>query len=494
MMKAKSNILTGLIFFVFLLHSISINALSISITNAQFQYNNSKYLEVYIQVIGKTATFVNIDSNTMKAAINFTFLIKKNGEIINFDKYSLQSPISSFNKDFIDIKRFKIDTGLYTLEVNAVDANDKTNKFSFKKNINIDLSTDEICISYIQLLAKVKKSDDNKNPFVKNGYYLEPALSYFLPQKVQTLGIYFEVYNLDRSMDKRSIKLLLNKGYKSNNIKTIFTKKIEAKPSKLIPILTSIDINGLPSGNYHMEVQIISSYGKIISSRYVNFQRSNPVSESIAKSKNKGYKNSFVKSIKSDSLYYCLRALLPIATGDNSISLNETLKDKNDRKARFFLWKFWSEKNENNPEYAFNEYMKYARAVDKTFRAQVGYGFETDRGIIYLRYGKPSQIITQKSEPNAPPYEVWFYDIIEQGHQRNIKFLFYMPSLANNDYQLLHSNCRGEKSDPGWIYKLYSKRTDANSQNNKQAQLSAYYEKLKNSFDNNAVRIWEEIK
>jgi len=72
--------------------------------------------------------------------------------------------------------------------------------------------------------------------------------------------------------------------------------------------------------------------------------------------------------------------------------------------------------------------------------------------------------------------------------------LFYMPSLAHNDYQLLHSTCRGEKNDPGWIYKLYSKRTDANSQNNKQAQLSEYYQMLKNSYDNNAVRIWEELK
>ncbi len=493
-MKALVNLSIGLLFFIFIIYPPSINALSISITSAQFQYNDSKYIEFYIQVIGKTATFIDVDTNSMKATIDFTFLLKKNGKIVNFDKFSLQSPISYFKKDFIGLRRFKVDTGTYSIEINAIDANNQENKFRYKNDLDIDLDSRKVCISGIRLLADVKKSEDINNPFVKNGFYMEPALSYFLPQKVHSLGIYFEVYNLDKYLDNYKVNIQLKKGYKGSQSNIIFTNKINVKKIELLPALTSIDINGLPSGNYHLQANIIDSNNKIIYSRFVNFQRSNPISESITKIKKKTYKNSFVKKIPKDSLYYSLRALLPIVTGEQSISLNKVLSDKIDRKSRFFLWNFWVDKNNAHPEMEYKEYMKYARAVDITFRSQLGYGFETDRGIIYLRYGKPSQVISQTSEPNAPPYEIWFYDAIEQGQQRNIKFLFYMPSLAHNDYELLHSNCRGEKNNPTWIYKLYSKRTDANEKNNKQGQLSQYYQMLKNSYDNNAVRIWEELK
>ncbi|MBK7096695.1 MAG: GWxTD domain-containing protein [Saprospiraceae bacterium] len=138
--------------------------------------------------------------------------------------------------------------------------------------------------------------------------------------------------------------------------------------------------------------------------------------------------------------------------------------------------------------------MKYAYAVDKTYRSQVGYGFETDRGYIYLKYGMPTDLVTRESEPTAPPYEIWFYDHIDQGKQKNVRFIFYIPSLAHNDYELLHSTCIGEKNNPKWFYDLYSKRNDSSIVNMQPAQIQEFYNSLRNSFDNNAVKIWEEFK
>jgi len=185
--------------------------------------------------------------------------------------------------------------------------------------------------------------------------------------------------------------------------------------------------------------------------------------------------------------------MAPITTADNSVALDNIINKKNDKEARYYLWRYWYDKNKVYPEKEFEEYMKYARAVDKTFRSHVGYGFQTDRGIIYLKYGKPSQVITQESEPTAPPYEIWYYDIIEQDNQRNIKFIFYIPSLASNDFELLHSNCRGEKNNPTWFYKLYSKRIGLNQKNTKQSQIKEFYQELKNSYGSNAIKYWDEL-
>ena len=42
-------------------------------------------------------------------------------------------------------------------------------------------------------------------------------------------------------------------------------------------------------------------------------------------------------------------------------------------------------------------------------------------------------------------------------NQTNVKFLFYNPSLAGEDYIMLHSTARGEIQDPKWERKLYSR-------------------------------------
>ena len=99
--------------------------------------------------------------------------------------------------------------------------------------------------------------------------------------------------------------------------------------------------------------------------------------------------------------------------------------------------------------------MEVARAVDNQFNSGLGHGFESDRGFIFLKYGRPTNLISVSDEPDAAPYEIWFYDQFPFTNQSDVKFLFYNPSYADGQYQLLHSNARGEINDPGWQIKLY---------------------------------------
>ena len=48
-----------------------------------------------------------------------------------------------------------------------------------------------------------------------------------------------------------------------------------------------------------------------------------------------------------------------------------------------------------------------------------------------------------------------FYEGLEIYGQTNVKFLFYNPSKASNDFLLLHSNCFGEVQNPRWEIELY---------------------------------------
>ena len=100
--------------------------------------------------------------------------------------------------------------------------------------------------------------------------------------------------------------------------------------------------------------------------------------------------------------------------------------------------------------------MEVARAVDKEFYSSVGYGFETHRGYMFLKHGKPSSVLSIDNEPDAPPYEIWYYNKIMTTNQTNVRFIFYNQSLAHNDFWLLHSTCYGERNNPAWEHQLYS--------------------------------------
>ena len=104
--------------------------------------------------------------------------------------------------------------------------------------------------------------------------------------------------------------------------------------------------------------------------------------------------------------------------------------------------------------------MVVAKAVDNQFHSGLGHGFESDRGFIFLRYGKPTSMITITDEPEAPPYEIWYYDQFPFTTQTDVKFLFYNPSYAAGQYSLLHSNARGELNNPNWLIALYKNIDD----------------------------------
>ena len=490
----KKIYLINLLFILFFLSANNLFGLDISITHASFQYKNTKYIELYIQVIGNTVKYK--EENGFKSAkVDFTVLIKQGDKIVNFDKFALTSPKLKNIEDFIGVRRFKIKNGDYILDIVANDVYDKNNIFKYNHGFSVNLSENDICISDIQLLANIKKSNDEYNPFVKNGYYLEPVLFHYLPKNIDTLGIYLELYNLNKTKSKKYVVLKVNKGFKNDGFnKQILKQKIDIENREIYPLLTKMEIKGLQSGNYHLKAELFNDNDQLLYAKYTNFQRSNPVENANSNYASTGFKNSFANKMPEDSVYYSLKAMVPLMEASNSVSVNDIITSKNTNAARYFLWRYWYGKNSINPEGAYSEYMKYAKAVDKKFRSQLGYGFETDRGYIYLKYGMPSEIITRESEPTAPPYEIWFYDRIEQDDQRRVKFIFYIPSLAHNDFVLLHSNCRGEKKNPTWFYELYSKRNDSNVRNVKQSQIESFYEELKNSFDNNAVRLWEELK
>ncbi|MCD6330498.1 MAG: GWxTD domain-containing protein [Candidatus Cloacimonetes bacterium] len=126
----------------------------------------------------------------------------------------------------------------------------------------------------------------------------------------------------------------------------------------------------------------------------------------------------------------------------------ESLYENLDDEGRVeFLKRFW-EQNDPNPKTEQNEYKEeIIRRVNYANRnfSHYGDGWKSDRGRIYIRQGKPEEVIDKSYEYDAKPYIIWKYYI---GGKRIYVFVDF-TKLGN--YKLVYvDNDDFEFSVPDW--------------------------------------------
>ncbi len=123
-----------------------------------------------------------------------------------------------------------------------------------------------------------------------------------------------------------------------------------------------------------------------------------------------------------------------------------------------YLFQFWKTRDPENPAKAWEVYRKQVYLVNTLYATGMGlkyYGFESDRGRVFLQYGAPNSVITRKFETGTFPYEIWHYYKTER--QSDVRFVFYNPKIVGEDYIFLYSNATGEISNPVWKIALEHK-------------------------------------
>lgn len=442
----------------FLLLSFSSQALDASITYSTFKSPSQSYVEVYLYVVGKTITYVpNADSTMFQAGVEVVILFKQGEEIIKFDKYNLNSPKSSLKDDFVDLKRFALPDGDYQIEVSIQDNQDAMNVVRYDGNLNIDFSKDENVLlqSDIELLASVKKAESDDHVLVKNGYFIEPLPHNFYHKNLDKLIFYNEVYDTDKKIGDDFQVTYGIESKVNNKVNTVLIGHKKRKPQPINVLILQMNIKDLPSGNYNFFVEIRNRAKELLSRKSIEFTRSNPYLQATHEQiETVDVKDEFVGELTRKELRYSLKAIAPLVIDKDVELLNSVIENNDSTVQQRFLFNFWVNQNPNNPDITYNAFMEIAKAVDRLYADGFGYGFESDRGRVFLRYGRPNDVVAVDTEPSAPPYEIWFYNDFPETNQADVKFLFYAPDLGKN-YRLLHSTARGEMNNPQWQLQLY---------------------------------------
>ncbi len=443
------------------LSSFSSSALDTNISFSTFKSKTAGYVEVYLQVVGSTVEFAPFQDSLFQANVEVVILFKQKGEIIKFDKYLLNSPSVDAPIDFVDMKRYALENGEYEIEVSVRDVNAIENEKSYKNDLSIDFSQPRIYQSDIQLLASLRKlgEAESENPMAKGGFVFEPLPSHFYDKYCDRLIFYSEIYSTDSLLNEDfMVSYYIEEVMGEQLGKAISLVHKRKSPDAIVPFLQQIDIVDLPSGNYNLAIEIKKKSGDLLSKKKIAFKRSNPYlnasrAEIAAGTNSLG--EEFVADLTDDELRYSLKAIA-MQVDDTDGDLINTIIAENKREAmQLYLFSFWAKENPVNPHGEYLGYMEVARAIDMKFKDGFGYGFETDRGYVYMKYGVPSDIAAVEDEQSAPPYEIWFYNQFPQTSQNNVKFIFYNPNLLTNGFKILHTNARGERNNPQWEVELY---------------------------------------
>jgi len=418
------------------------------------------YIETYLSIVGNSINYVKNENNTFQGSIEITYLFKQGEEIKQFKKYNLLSPeladTSSEKVNFIDQQRISLPAGSYEFEILMKDLNSSHPPFKNNQIININYNDKKMAISDIELIESLSKTTE-KSIISKNGYDIIPYTSDFFPENYEKIAFYAEIYNANNIIGDEDSYLITYaiESYETKevigNLKGFSREK--AKPVSII--LKSFSIVDLPSGNYNINIEARDKNNELLLQKKIFFQRSNP--KVISTLSPTDISSSFVAEMSNNELTDYIKSVEPISSAIELNYARNQLKGNNTELMQKYFYNFWFTRNPENPKEAWITYKKEVDIVNKEFSTAIKKGYETDRGRVYLKHGKPNTIVQRYSEPSAYPYEIWHYYKVT--NFSNIRFVFYNPDLVSNDFPMLHSNLPGELNNPQWKVQLH-KRTN----------------------------------
>ncbi len=452
--------------------------------------NSKSFLETYMTISGNSVKYLP-KALGLQASVTISWKISKGTEVVKKLSYNLLSPKSTDSLNlpsFIDSQRFFLPNGDYTVEFEIIDNAFPEQKTTHTEKIKILFNRDKrIDASDIQILESFTKSTISNN-FTKSGYELVPYTINYFPNNKNTLKFYFESYNADTLLGNNS-KFVYT--YYVENSETLsklnkLTGFQKQKANKVNPLLAQFDISTLPTGNYNLVIELRDSTNTIHCEKKWFFQRQSLASQISEKDMTNTIDAFFHGFNSTDSLKEFIECLWPISKTTERTWQQVQIDNKNATNMQNYLIEFWKNEARDSldPFVLWRDYYKEVLVTKAMMKCGKQKGYYTDRGRVYLQYGKPDQRNQVSSSANVYPYEIWqyyrLYDKATKHFFTNKKFVFVNFAIADECYELIFSEVRGEKNDPNWKYRLV-KRTQkpGNIDDNKPAETYG------NNFDDN---------
>ena len=451
------------------------------------------YVETYLSFDAWTMQFQELKkmgSVAYRATAEVVTVLKQGDSVCYVKKYDLNSPkvasLDELNFNFLDVQRFSLKNGIYDLELTLRDKGSDAEAVTVSEKVALNYDGKHPSMSSLLLVATATATEE-ENILSRGGYDLEPYVSDFVPEQVNLLRFYYEVYNIDKEIGKKAFLTVAYVEQQETGQRYEAVRSLGRKlGASVVPVYGSLDISGLPSGNYNLVVESRNSDNELMLYKKLPFFRSNPAVQSGEKLSD--FAGTFVGGYTDEEqLNVYLDALYPIASEYEKKVSRALIKHPGLEEKQAFLYRFWQERYPMNAE---SEWLKYKERIDFV-QANFSYprtqGIHTDRGRVYLQYGAPDFVRDEKNFVSARrlgkthsgqenllvqtgnantdqfatasqghiyylPYQLWRYNKLATDDPERV-FLFW-DEHRSGYYTLLNSNARGEVQDPGWERRL----------------------------------------
>lgn len=432
--------------------------------------------QLYWQVKPSSLHFVIKGGAAVSARMLTDIVFADDEGILHEDHFILETPprsvdaLSSLN--ILEQRQYLLDNqiqGKVKIFLVLTDLNDTASRYRYTDSFEVSFSKQLPFFGGIKLLAAPDSVTGTQLPLCSN----------FLDNNKRKLYYSADLYNIPNVEAARyPLSVHTYIGKKANEGFLPGFSRADTFQQHKVPssYKATLPIGALTSGNYYITTSLLDKDGVSIASQNLFFQRMNthpdkPVvtapttmnevmkDTGIEKVTVINLDNTFLAKYTIPQLRAILKMLLPVSNGMQTNTINNFLKKPNEMYMKYFVYNYFKDINAADPEKAWKEYAEVVKEVNKKFNASGNAGYETDRGFIYLRYGKPTDIITISSESGSLPYEIWQYNVLTQfGNKKelsNMLFLFYKQSQNMTDYRLLHSTVPGEVNNYGWRNYLF---------------------------------------
>ncbi|MCW3123217.1 MAG: hypothetical protein JWQ38_2709 [Flavipsychrobacter sp.] len=452
-------------------------------------------VETYWQVNPRSVHYTTTAEKTIIARIRTDIYFFNEDGSVNEDHFILKTQPSKdmnelMSRKIIELRRYSVENGLVHMKFVLTDLADSTHPYIFRDSFSVNPPTSKPFYSDLQLLDTILLSDA-ASPFKKNNRQQIPSCMNFLDDSRSVLHYYGELYNTD-NVSKINYPIIqkVSISKKENDRPENHFLKVDTLMGKPLTLVSGdFDISILPSGNYYLNVSLENGAHIVQSTSSLFFQRLNMhpaiVPEDTVRKKaaaaDTGLENitvlnlekTFVAKYNIPQTRAILKMLLPVSDPLGVQSINGFLKKPDDLYTRYFIYNYFQSVNKKDPAAAWKEYSVKIKEVNKLFTENGLQGYETDRGFIYLRYGKPTDIITVENEQGTQPYEIWQYNVLTQLDHKDVPdavFLFYRPGQLLSPFKLLHSSVAGEQQNLAWRSYLYTSGQGGSNMNSRAEQ------------------------
>lgn len=424
---------------------------------AQFGYDSvSNYIEFYYSFDQNSLKYMDTDTIDYVEGILHIEVVDSASEEKVIDRHWMISneilDTAGINQNLIGVIGFVMDGGSYKVNVTGSDANNPANKRIITEYFSVKpFHNENISISDIQLSSNIiPGSDKTSSLFYKNTYEVTPIPASVAGEKQPVLFYYSELYNL--KSDENSTDLTLDKIVVSSRGQVVSrdSKKINKNVDSRVEV-GMVKVHKLPTDTYTLFLYLIDSvanYGVSSSKRFFVYNPSVVSTDTIQQTVSPVLSTTFgaMSEEELDDLFLKSKyiATVPEQKKFDALSTPEAKRE--------FLYTFWKARDENPSDDRNEYYLNYINRIQVSndrFSALGKAGWKTDRGRIFLIYGEPSEIERFPNQIETKPYEIWHYDSVEGG----VYFIFG-DITGFSDYQLLHSNKRGELRDDYWIRRI----------------------------------------